>query len=746
MKILLIAGVKTQRMITAAQGTFKNSIEVYGINYPDGIKQFLNRGDTFDRAIIFAPGYTRDGAKEGIDDVKQVISDFISEVQGRMPRYNLVICCSDKDLGLAMVEVTLNTGANTVIVYQETMKVSATLLTNLISTSMDGFSTKFELLTLNDLRRHQMEQVSVPSSNSDFDDFEYDPAAVDTVEPTSFGDDFDPFAEDSTGSMDDDPFADSFEDSGNSGNLESFGDDPFGSDKGDADPFGSDGSFDEEPTGFDALNTENNNKITPPAFIDSEEEDDSDPFSNDLESKENLFSENEEGFDENFDSTDPFEEGTPGISGQPSRNDFEVFGNDGGIEETDSPFEDTENAFDNAGSNDIDGSLFEEDDMSTNNQFSSEQEGSVSDDLFADEDTDNQFESSDTDDSFDGNFTEDVQPKKEAPIVENKRGFGGLLGRGNKGNKGNRGVAPTPEGNKEARTAVASTGIDMNRLNKLRERLEVYKRTGAIIAVTGGVGAGKTTVTANIANILCRMNYNVLVVDMDTCGRGQSYINFENYITIHSGDTNISGVKAALSSTSDKTGRFVNVINPGYHLLGTGLKVDKSYTNESLDASKISKFLHGCQNSYNFVIIDIPFDAATSKFSEVINQADHVVLVERMNNYGIMNFLLDMTNIEDEQLTDDMFDKSKVIFNMDDGCNSIFGKKVSSTSQVFAAMDIRLSELLGYKFDYSFANMNVVDIIKYNKNFEKYWFTKKFCSDVDGKKLFTELLMNIFEV
>ena len=112
-----------------------------------------------------------------------------------------------------------------------------------------------------------------------------------------------------------------------------------------------------------------------------------------------------------------------------------------------------------------------------------------------------------------------------------------------------------------------------------------------------------------------------------------------------------------------------------------------------LDPVRVNKFLHGCQSSYNFIIIDLPFDAAISKFSDMINQADHVVLVEKLNNHGMMNFMLDMLNIEDEQLMEDMFDKAKLVFNMDDGCTSLFGKKVSSTTQALTALDIRASEL-----------------------------------------------------
>lgn len=131
----------------------------------------------------------------------------------------------------------------------------------------------------------------------------------------------------------------------------------------------------------------------------------------------------------------------------------------------------------------------------------------------------------------------------------------------------------------------------------------------------------------------------------------------------------------------------------------------------------------------------------------MVNQADHVVLVEKLNNHGMMNFLLDMMSIEDEQLLEDLFDKAKVVFNMDDGCNSIFGKKVTKTTQALTALDIRLSELLGFQIDYSFAKMTVVDIIKYNREFEKYWFSKKYISDTKpGEDLFTNLLVNIFEI
>jgi hypothetical protein len=103
-------------------------------------------------------------------------------------------------------------------------------------------------------------------------------------------------------------------------------------------------------------------------------------------------------------------------------------------------------------------------------------------------------------------------------------------------------------------------------------------------------------------------------------------------------------------------------------------------------------------------------------------------------------------NIEDEEVLENTFNNARIIFNKENGCNNILGKKVSTTKQVLRAVDIRVSDLLHYSLDWVFEDLEVLDVVKYNPNIENYWFSKKFYSDTpEGLNLMTELLYKIMK-
>lgn len=787
MKVLIVAGEKYNKLVEVAKTLYESSIDITGIKYLDDIRNYLNRGETFDRAVIFDKAYTLNDADTDVDSIKSRVANFVDEVQSRMSRYNLVFCATDDVIGLGIVEVTLNIGSNAIVISQGSQKVNKTFLSGVITTSMDNFSNKYKVLDMNDLRKYQIENTKSIDNEMDDTIINDEPSIVDEVTPIDsefdpFANSDDPFSDDkfsgNIGFGDEDPFTGgntSWDTSNSDSDPFSSEDDPFSSEddpfSGEDDPFSSEGDtpvseeldpFSAEDDPFKEEYT-NDRELIPPTFLDD------DPFAEDIHVKEPKGNVNPNSLEKDSctDEEDPFTDEAPIRSMPVTNEEFNTEGmslsknvsktteqeaagtgvDTGVMYDTleEDPFAD--DSHNNTAANwpgDFNESVDPFDDYSEHEEAistTSHSYNQLNDEEFSTsvqntnpsvniDNTEMEELFSEDEDTNSIGAVEDIHLDEE-PLEKPTKGLGKL------GNK-----QKTPKNQ-----PVAVKGTNAGKVARLKERLEVYKRTGGIITVTGGPGSGKTTIAANLANILCKMGYQVLVIDMDTSGRGQSYINYDNYTTIHSGDTNVSGIKAALNSTSDKTGRFTEIIRSGFHLLGTGLKVDKAYPNDCLDPVRVNKFLHGCQSSYNFIIIDLPFDAAISKFSDMINQADHVVLVEKLSNHGMMNFMLDMLNIEDEQLMEDMFDKAKLVFNMDDGCTSLFGKKVSSTTQALTALDIRASELLGFQIDYSFAKMTVVDILKYNREFEKYWFSKKYISDTKpGEDLFTNLLVNIFEI
>lgn len=825
MRVLIIAGRQSQKITNLAKERFGETIELNYIQYLDDIEDFVNRGNEFERAIIFPRGYNRDEAISDVDKLKSDMTEFISFSDLHLTNnYELVIMTLDEQIALGFVEISLKMADRTAIVKGASTKVTKSDLYNLIPAPLARLKERYKVYGLSDLKEAVADSVADPLIDNT-DPFGDDPTVGDISDSHAAGD----WGESSWGSTDDEPKVD--ENDWNTGTdventSEEVENDPFSS--SDIDSLQGISSDTWGSTSTNGFETEDTSGLQDDPFSNASGTD-SDPFGGDIET--------ENGFEES--ASDPFgaSSETENTSNPFNETSDDPFGNNNNLSDNtefttsnkvdkidDNPFGeyDTEaNDFDTEvttdkveDSNDPFGDSSTEaskqtDDFGVNDPFKSAEFSSGNIEKMGDIDFDDFGEKEtvkDSSENFDDPFGENEIAQEKAPdpfendfddmseIKENEKnsntseqedismlfdgdpseekvinrtnnanisGVGSLFDEEENDEDASEMVADEPEekpvqvqnkkGKQNNRNKQTRNNQNINvsgdKLARLKEKLSIFKRNGCIITVTGGVSSGKTTVAANMANLLCKMGYSVLVVDMDTSGRGQSSINFENYEIINSGDTDKSGVMQALSSTGDRTGRFVSIIREGYHLLGTSIRADKVRAEDCLTEKYINRFLHSCQNAYNFVIIDIPFEAVLSKFEDVITVANYVILTERLNNYGIMNMMTDMTNTENEDLTEELFGKSKVLFNMEDNCTSILGKKVQGTKQVLNMMDIRVSEILGYQLNYSFAEMNVLGVINYNNNIDKCWFTKKYYTDTtEGKNLFTELLCGVFEV
>lgn len=895
MRVLVMAGSYTNRLVGKANAKYQNTLDVEGLEYLDEIDSYINRGGDFDRVVIFSKCYTRDGQVSDFESIIGSIIEFTNNVGSRVPNYELILVVDDKEVGLAAVKATLGMRDRTTVIYKEARSLSSAALYKLVADARHTLSSNFEILDLEDVKNNSS---YVANSFEDETDT-FGPAEVGTVDSHGAGDwglgnpddDWGTSGSTGWGSSDDwenegntsdgwdsaaDPFGDTPErekslqdvnvgDIDNPFEKQFGGSDPFadsdglgsnGSDLGGNgftdDPFASSSTEDpfEEPLTNDGLGSEareSNESIEDDPFAtsnssesswngedttwtdgentwsgggnnsygnelrDESEKFESDPFAT-VDSSEFVgndpFRHEEEQLTSNAYTTHGDVSDDPFASGNiPSSNNYtDLF--DGESKQFNDPFTsengqssnsyndpfsgndlESESREENSSEESISGSIsdfedeaYEEIPRASNNSESHQFEdpfGSTNTNSFSDfDEPENEPIRSSKSSRASNNFADDFEDEFNDGFEEVQRGPRNSSSRGVSMNSsavelfedeneldGTENMvadiedeepeAPQQRGrrgrkNKSTKNVAQARqpkSLPGNKMGKLKERLEVFKRNGCIITVTGGAGAGKTTVSANIANMLCKMGYSILVVDMDTEGRGQSSITFDNFSTINSSGLETSGVRAALASTVDRTGRFVNIIRPGFHLLGTGIKVDKISPKECLEAKNVNRLLHQWQNNYNFIIIDIPFDLAVEEFADMVTIANYVIMVEKMSSSGAMNLMIDMMNIQEEDVTDLMFEKAKILFNMEDNCTSILGKKVSSTSQVLNAIDIRLSQLLGHQVPYSFEEMQVIGCMKYSRQADACWFTKKYYTDIaEGNQVFSDILCGIFEV
>lgn len=283
-----------------------------------------------------------------------------------------------------------------------------------------------------------------------------------------------------------------------------------------------------------------------------------------------------------------------------------------------------------------------------------------------------------------------------------------------------------------------------NDLSDLHIVLQTFLKRGNALTVTGGRCSGKTLVASNIANVVSKLGYTVLLVDMDTKWRGISYITKEIYDTVHSGDTSKPSLRKAVNSTDGEIGRYVDIIRPGFHVLTTGLGCDMESVGEVIQPAKLNRFIHNAKSSYNFIIFDVAFEDLTTRLSDLLFATDDLIMCVDTSNHGLMELLLNLGNVESEEVSAILFGISQVLFNKVEKVEQVFGYKVKTVRQILRVLDNQMAELIGGEAEYQFNDLKVCGVLKYSSQYEKYWFSKYQVSDfADGEQIFIDILKKV---
>ena len=263
---------------------------------------------------------------------------------------------------------------------------------------------------------------------------------------------------------------------------------------------------------------------------------------------------------------------------------------------------------------------------------------------------------------------------------------------------------------------------------QLKATFDAFAGRGNNIVVTGFGGSGTSTLAFNLANTICNLGYTVLLVDMDTKYKTQSYLSKDSFDAV---DVDSANVMAAVNSTSG-INAYTSIVRQGFHLLTMGMASDSKEAKDAFKQDRLSKFMSQCKASHNFVIFDIPFDDLVGSLSQIGYSADNVIINIDASNWGISKALIGMCNIGNDDIEDTLFSRGQIIFNRYKGMNKIFGKKVKNLNNVTNKMDEMLIRLNGEDPGYRFANMHVIGAIKFSKSIEEFWFGQMQYSDTMG--------------
>lgn len=291
--------------------------------------------------------------------------------------------------------------------------------------------------------------------------------------------------------------------------------------------------------------------------------------------------------------------------------------------------------------------------------------------------------------------------------------------------------------NKRKMSAVIGKNTDKH---DIRDALDPFANRGNSIVVTGGSGSGISTVALNIANTLVTIGYTVLLVDMDTMNREQSYMSKLNYNAIEEGE---SPLMSAING-GNSIEASAKIVKPGLRLLSMWMGGDCVPIESIIKKDRIPRFLSMIKGKYNFVVYDMPFNLATGYLSDITYAADNIVYTVDCSNWGISKMMLEICNIDDTAMQESIFNRTEVIFNKYKGIKSIFGKKVSDFKGILKAMDDKTMELVGEDIGLYFEDMNISGVIDYDISMDDHWFSALQYSDTEkGFDIFEKIIENV---
>lgn len=759
MRVLLSGGNKTDNILAAISKKFQSSGDDFiVVNFIDDVNDLFAKGDYFDKAIVTEQSLTREYSIKEESEIRVRINKFAMDMAARPNRANFVFLTQSEALANMIHEEILPIFNDSVVVLKEP-KYSVQFFYELIVTDVKQLSSDIVYVpdideTIDDNIDDSIDDdLSMDDVNFD-NDFQYNPKeADDNFDKELFGDEGIDMVT-AQDNISDELGINEGEDISFEVHEEVVNNDPI--DNGPKDNFVSGGfssndlsndedledSFDFNDTttfGNDEMSKNDNfqassdlpdyvdNSIQPEqastAFIpgfdeDENEEQDMEFDSSDYDNTASQSMENQ-FFDENM-----YEPETTG-----AQLDNSFTGNVNYVGDNNVNSEDMFNMSDYSEDD------YEEETVNMNDQtYQGEyQQGFISSNDYDDEEAQRQEMQ---------NRMEQMNQVQNPPVMNNnnKKKKIGFLSKKNAAGIAAAVGASAIAAQQQQQMAPPVPKKKGKSIDSIKSALAPFASRGNSIVITGCGGCGTSTVAYSLAKIISKLGFTVLLVDMDTEGKTQNYISYNNFNSMEHDGANLM---AAVNS-SNGINTHLSVVDQGFHLLTMGIGSDSAPVNELLHKEKISRFVNSAKTSHNFVIYDIPFKDASGYLSDITYMADNLVMVLEANNWGVTKAMLNMCNVASEDMQETLFTRTQLVFNKFRNVYKIMGKKVKTCADITRVVDQKVMDLTGDDSGYHFEDLHIAGIINDDPRFNEGWYEQvQFVDTEPGMQIFLDLIEKI---
>lgn len=726
MKVLLIGGRSGEAVVSAMRQKFSDgSVEFASIEYIEDLQVYLNTGGFADRLLVMEQGLNRDGERE-LGDLYQLIQELTGILCSRLSNADIIFVSQDEEVSDFILSLTFMLGDRVGVLYYNTtgkFKVS--------------FFRELSLVQLNSLKSnlvlgkfvyegkgsefHSVEQVNVSNNFTDVekvDDFDSE---------SEFNEDF------------------TVEDTGTD-----WGDTDTDTDWGDTSDLNSLFGETEE-----TAEKEETDSVTEIVSIDSELVNDNELLGELPELPTEDFGLESSSIDVDFTAVEEQSENEVQFEEPDEFDSFtgDSFDNELVADSSDDFAEDVENADNSLTLEESNKDNLEEVEKESTEVPEEVEVGSLSSDLF--EETDSFTEESDSFTEENDTFKQEsdasdlfetdnshveivsdgeqekieeavkVEVKSEKPVKE-KHKFG-LFGRG-----------------KEIKKDVSRENLEV----ELREMLDSYNRRGHVMTVSGSSDSGKTTIAGNTANLIANMGYTVALVDFDLHKRGQVFLNSSAYESVIHDDNYEDVLLRVINSKGTDVSAQASIVKEGLSLFGLSVNEDTPDLQKTIkDRESISNFVYNLKALYNFVIIDCPMQYMNTDLGELAIISDTVAITSNVSNKSMLEFIMEITNINDHRVGRDIVGRGRVVLNRCDSTSgALLGYRYNNYPDIFAILDRFVYDSTGYSTDGMFSSMLHSTTIPTINGLDSLILGKKYFSETpSGKELYVNLLHSLLK-